>query len=48
MFQVVLICIFTDIMWFLGHLAALYNYNMNRFADAEGLYLESIRIGNFY
>jgi len=28
-----------------GHLASLYNYDMNRYDDAEQLYLRSIAIG---
>jgi len=28
-----------------GHLASLYNYDMNKFDDAEQLYLRSIAIG---
>ena len=28
-----------------GHLASLYNYDMNKFAEAEQLYLRSINIG---
>ena len=28
-----------------GHLASLYNYDMNRYDDAEKLYLRSIAIG---
>lgn len=29
----------------LGHLASLYNYDMERYSSAEGLYLRSIAIG---
>jgi len=28
-----------------GHLASLYNYDMNKYDDAERLYLRSIAIG---
>ncbi len=28
-----------------GHLASLYNYDMQRYTDAEKLYLRSIAIG---
>lgn len=28
-----------------GHLASLYNYDMNQYEDAEKLYLRSIAIG---
>lgn len=28
-----------------GHLASLYNYDMNQYEDAERLYLRSIAIG---
>lgn len=28
-----------------GHLASLYNYDMQRYEDAEQLYLRSINIG---
>ncbi len=28
-----------------GHLASLYNYDMNKYDDAEKLYLRSIAIG---
>ena len=31
-----------------GHLASLYNYDMQKYADAERLYLRSISIGRFY
>lgn len=30
-----------------GHLASLYNYDMNRYEEAEQLYLRSIAIGEF-
>lgn len=30
-----------------GHLASLYNYDMNQYEDAERLYLRSIAIGQF-
>ena len=31
-----------------GHLASLYNYDMNKFSDAEQLYLRSIAIGESF
>lgn len=31
-----------------GHLASLYNYDMNQYDDAERLYLRSIAIGEGY
>lgn len=31
-----------------GHLASLYNYDMNQYEDAERLYLRSIAIGQSY
>lgn len=30
-----------------GHLASLYNYDMNQYEDAERLYLRSIAIGEY-
>lgn len=30
-----------------GHLASLYNYDMNQYEDAERLYLRSIAIGQY-
>ena len=30
-----------------GHLASLYNYDMQKYADAETLYLRSIAIGEY-
>ena len=30
-----------------GHLASLYNYDMNKYEEAERLYLQSIAIGKF-
>lgn len=31
-----------------GHLASLYNYDMNQYEDAERLYLRSIAIGQYH
>lgn len=31
-----------------GHLASLYNYDMNKYIEAEQLYLRSISIGEFF
>lgn len=31
-----------------GHLASLYNYDMNQYENAEKLYLRSIAIGMFF
>lgn len=31
-----------------GHLASLYNYDMNQYEDAERLYLRSIAIGQTF
>jgi len=31
-----------------GHLASLYNYDMNKYDEAEQLYLRSIAIGQYF
>lgn len=31
-----------------GHLASLYNYHMNMYADAEKLYFRSIAISEYF